>query len=469
MERFTLKTKNISKTADRKLIDNINFCAYSGEIHAIIGNNGEGKTVFAQILAGIRSKNEGSIFIHEKEVHITNTASAQQHGIYMLQQEVNIFPDLSIRDNLISGNEKHIWERRFFAPTTNQMNTYCHAVLASYGFSFDLNQKASTLDEAHCRIIQLIRTLICKPKILILDEFSTFLNYIESEHVFRILEDLKLQNVIIILITHNYSEVCNYCDRVSFITDGSMPTHFTRAEFETEDFLHQVANLNMIFRYPRLTLNRGKDVCCIQDQKISMLEQINFTLHECEILGITGLSKSEKKALTAHISSHTRSVSLLPEKNSDTTLFMNQSIPFNIVAANFKRTRSHGLVSTKKINMHAKRYLAKLGFHNVDILTKPNHLSSGNRQKLIIARSLFSHSKLYIYDEPTKNLDATSRLELYNILNALALNGASILIMSSDIPELIGMCSRIILFKKGMQIGNYSTDYLSSEVLYKQL
>lgn len=468
MTDFTLCTRNLTMVADRTLIDGIHFSARSGEIHGIIGNNGEGKTVFAQVLAGLRPKTSGQIFLDDRELNITCPLSAQKNGIYMLTQEVHIFPELSVRDNLICGNEELIWGKRIFTPSKKEMEQCCQKILDMYHLHFHLWQRAGELEEADLRLLQLLRILICHPKVLILDEFSTFLNYAQTTRIFDILMNLKEQNTAILLITHNYSEIRKYCDQVSIITDGTITANFTKKQFESEEFITHITNLNMNFRYPRLVLSKGKTLLKVEDTDCP-LTNICFTLHEREIIGITGLTKPQRKALSTYIVKHLKDVGLLPEKSSDEVLFLTQGIPFNITASNFRKARKKYFVSASKEKRYAKSYITRLGIHNATVHTPTRFLSSGNKQKLLIARSLFNESKLYIYDEPTKNLDSISRLELYNILNALALKDASILILSSDISELIGMCSRIVLFKDGKQIGNYSTDYLSSEALYKQL
>lgn len=469
MTGFTLEIRDLNMAADRVLISELNFSARSGEIHGIIGNNGEGKTVFAQVLAGFRPGTSGDIILDGRKLKITDPVSAQRNGIYMLTQKLNIFPELSVRDNLISGNEQYLYGKRFFSPSHKEITRTARDILKKYDLDFDLWQKAGSLDESDQRLLQLAHILICRPRVLILDEFSTFLSYDQTQKVFGILEELKTQDTAVILITHNYSEILRYCDHVSIITDGTVTADFSRDEFETEEFRTQITNMHMNFRYPHISLPAGEEILRFDSASLPPLSEISFSLHRKEIIGITGLSKPERKRLTQHIMEHCSNSCLLPERDSDDLLFNLQEIPFNIAASDFRKVRKMGFVSAAAEKHYSRNYIVRLGIHNADIHTPVRYLSSGNKQKLLIARSLFNNSQLYIYDDPTKNLDAASRLELYNILNALALKGASILILSSDIPELIGMCSRIILFKAGRQTGNYSTDYLSSEMLYKQL
>lgn len=484
MEEFTIETKNLTKISDRKLVDNINFKAYSGEFHAIIGSNGEGKTVFAKLLAGVRQKTSGSIFINDQEVEIRDIVSAQNQGIYMIQQEHVLFPALSVRDNIISGNERKVGPSRIWAPSKRRADQICHEYLAKFGLNLDLSAPASSLNTMEKRIVQLIRALLGKPRILILDELSSSLTSSEIEITFRFLEELKQKNTAIIIITHNYSVLLRYCDRVSIINDGTIIGSYSKEEFSSPDFKEHIDKLKMNFTYPSLRLKPGKELVKIDHISGGMLKDVHFSLHEGEIIGLAGLVSSGRTSLVKAImgdlkltrgsvtfpgSKERPFINLISEADADMALFNSQSIPFNITASNFRRTTWHGFASSKKMNLYGRHYLDKLCFRNVRPDTRVSHLSTGNKQKLIIARSLFNHSKIYIYNEPTKNLDATSRLELYNILNALVLEGATVLLISSDFSELIGMCSRIILLKDGHQVGNYSTNYLSVEALSKEL
>lgn len=483
MEPFCIQTKNLTKIADRTLIENINFTAYSGEIHAIIGNNGEGKTVFASLLSGIRRKTSGNILMNGEELPIYDIVSAQKHGIYMLLQEQVLFPELSVRDNIISGNERHFCKSHIWAPSRKKMDAVCHKYMAKFQLHLDLTASVSDLSPIEKLGVQLCRILICHPKVLILDEPSTSLSSMEWRILFNFLTELKKQ-MIIIVITHNYSLLLNYCDRVSIINDGTVISSFNRQEFTGADFNKYINKMKMNFTYPALRLNPGSERLHVEHLFVNTLHNVNFSLHEREILGLAGLTASERTSLIKVIqgklslsqgqvsfSEKTKKspINLVSSQEADQALFMTQSIPFNITASNFKKTKRFGFPSKKEMRIYAAHFLKRLGMRNTTPESNINHLSTGSKQKLVIARSLFASSGIYIYDEPTKNLDAGSKLELYNILNALALEGAAILLISSDYPELIGICSRVVLIKDGRQIGNYSTHYLSVEALSKEL
>lgn len=483
MEPFKIEAQDICKMTDRLLVNHVNFTAYSGEIHAIIGSNGEGKTIFAKVLAGICKKSSGSVLINSQKKNITDIASAHTAGIYMIPQELLIFPTLTVRENIICGNEKFVQPHHLWAPSRKEIDRFCQPYLDLFQLDVDLNAPISSLPTNEKRLIQLIRVLVCQPKVLILDEFSTHLNSEEVERVFRVLTDLKQQNVAIIDITHNYSILLRYCDRVSIINDGSIVASYERTEFEAEGFRRHIASLHMDFQYPTLRLNPGSELLRFTHVCGGTLKNLNFTLHKGEILGVASSTKlagnqlvqilMDKLKISAGAVTHPAdcppSYSFIPEGDAQNMLYASQSLSFNVTASNFARTKKGGLIYAKKTEAYGKAYIDKLGIRGTTLHTKIRHMSSGAKQKLVIARSLFNQANIYIYNEPTKNLDAASRLELYNILNALILEGAAVLLISSDFGELIGMCSRIILLKEGEQVGNYSTNYLSVDALYKEL
>lgn len=484
MKSFCIQAKKISKHTDRELIRNLNFTAYSGEIHGIMGNNGEGKTVFAKLLSGILPISSGHIFLKGKEIHITSVASAQKYGIYMLQQEETLFPSLNVRDNIIAGNERLLKHGSFFSPSRKQMNEVCRTYLAKFRLdSLNLDAPVTTLGSYEKLAVQLCRILICNPQVLILDEPSTCMTPRELSQLFLVLEEYK-ETTAIILITHRYSIVLNHCNRLSVIDKGSVVASFNEEEFTHPAFYRCAEQYRLNFAYPSLPQKTGRERICIQNLSFRTLQHADFTLHEGEILGLAGLKPDEKEpffqllfgkaapdggTITFPLDKKRPYFNLVSDRNADLTLFTDQSIPFNIVVSDFKKIRNRFFTSNEKMRMYGIHYMKQLNVKDADIHSRPAHLSTGTKQKVVIARSLFNQSKIYIYDEPTKNLDSSSKFDLYNILNALASEGASILLISSDYPELIAMCNRVVLFKDGQQIGNYSTNYLSVEALSKEL
>ena len=481
-----LKAEQICKITDHKILDDVNFTALPGEIHAIIGNNGEGKSTFAKVLSGIELKSSGTLYVNDQEVSISNIKTAQKLGIYMVQQDVQLYPSLTVRDNILCGNETAVFSSKFFTPSRKRLSKFCEEILERFDLHLDLNRTVSTLSEGELHLIQLIRVLICKPAVLILDEFSTALTFKESEMVFDILKKLKEENVSILLITHSFNEILRYCDKVSIMSEGTITATYSNSQngYKDQSFLAQMKKLSMDFKYPKLLLKPGRRLLDVDHISVGILKEVTLTLHEGEILGIAGLVGSGRSTLLKAIMGHVKiqsgsiyyeppldspdSISVVQENSANASLFNECSIPFNIVASNFRKTKRKYFLSNGKTNTYARNYIDKLNISDTSIHSRVKHLSMGNKQKILVARSLFNRSKVYIFDEASKNLDPTSKLELYNIFNALVLEGAAIIMISSDFSELVGMCNRIILLSKGVQIGEYSTDHLSIDALYEK-
>lgn len=484
MKPFCLHCEKLTKIADRPLVNEITFTARSGEIHAIIGNNGEGKTVFTQLLAGVRPFTSGALFLDDEKLRISNVIDAQKYGIYMLQQEASLFSQLCIRDNMIIGNEQALGGSRFWAPSTKKQNELCRKYLKLFGLEdLDLTKSVEKLNPMERLCIQLCRILICQPKVLILDEPSTSLTVSELRILFQFLEEFK-RNAVVILVTHNYSLLLRYCDQISIIDNGSLAATFERKDFQSPEFQKYITHMKMDFAYPSVRMTPGAELLCSKNLSSATIKNLSFSLHEGEIIGIAGLKTDDRQQLIKLLLNDKKpdtgtlsfpgtkehpSINLISGMDICKSLFMTQSVPFNIVASDFHQTLNHGFFSSKKMNFYGARYLKKLNVKDADIKTHPSHLSTGTKQKVLLARALFQKSNIYIYDEPSRNLDSVSKLDLYNLLNSLALKGSAILLISSDYAELIGMCNRIILVRDGVQIGNYITDYLSIEALSKEL
>ncbi len=482
-----LEVQQLSKISDHTILNNVNLSVKAGEIHAIIGDNGNGKSTFAKILSGILPKTSGSFFIDTREVSIDDIKTAQNYGIYLVSQEMQLFPSLSVLENIVLGNEKTLFGSGFIRPGKKKIENHCQNILDSFQLQLDLERPASSLSLGEKQLIQLIRMILCRPSLLILDEFSQSLTLKESRQVFDILLKLKSEHIAILLLTQSSYEVLDYCDRVSILSKGTIVETYQNDRSSPEDpsFVSHIKKLSNPFPYPKLAAPKGKPLLCVEHISAGILKDITLTLHEGEILGIAGLVGSGRSTLIQTISGQRKPVegtihfyppystkgcmSIVPENSADESLFSDCSLPFNIVSSNFAKTRKHLFVSGKKTDTYARNYIDKLNLQTIDIDANVNHLSLGDKQKIIIARSLFNRSKIYIFDEVSKNLDSVSRLELYNIFNALILEGSSILLISSDFSELIGMCSRVLLLYKGMQVGNYSTDHLTLDTLYEEL
>ena len=388
-------------------------------------------------------------------------------------------------DNLLLGIEQLIFHNRFFNPSKAAKEAVCRSILDTLGLELELNDSTDHLAAGEKCLLQIGRILLCNPKILIMDEFSASLTDLETRRILGLLDELKQKNICIILISHKYSSVIRHCDSITVIEDGLVTSSHSRKELGDENFLKRVLDLKKDFSYPRLPHTLGRPLLTAEHICCGILHDISFSLQEGELLGIAGVVGSGRTTLInaicreRNISSgrlhyapsleRPGAISILPNDDKDGLLFSDKDISFNITSSNVQKASRFQIVSHQKLDIYARDYMHRLGIKKADCHTPAAHLSHGEQQKVLIARSLYQNAKLYIFDEPSSNLDIQSRSELYNIYNALLQQGASIILISCDFSELIGMCDRILLLRAGEQVGLYPARQITSEFLYSVL
>ncbi len=480
MDHFEIRMKDVIVPSMPE--SNIDFYARSGEITTIIGENGAGKTTLAKTLAGIITKTSGEILINDTSIDIHSISSARRHGIYMLQESLHIFPEKHIMDNLLLGIEPLIFHNRLFNPPKEKKEAVCRSMLKLLGLDLDIYQMIDHLSQGEKCLLQIGRILLCQPRILIMDEFSASLTEYEARRIINVLNVLKEDGICIILISHKYSSVIRHSDRIAVVHKGQITETFALRELGKQEFIRRLLTFNQDFFYPKLKHKPGKNLLTVKHISSGILRDISFSLQEGEILGIAGLVGSgrttliqaickERSIRSGEIIYHpllerSGAISVLPNESIQDLLFQDKNISFNITSSNvYKASRFH-MLSHQKLDIYARDYMDRLSIRKASCHIPVTQLSQGEQQKVLIARALHQNSKLYILDEPSSNLDMTTKSELYNIYNALLSRGNSIILISSDFSELLGMCDRILLLKSGEQLGIYPADSIDNNIIY---
>lgn len=483
MEQFVIRMEGVCSAP--VITVPTSFSASSGEMTAIVGNNGEGKTGLVKILAGILPRTAGAIWLNEDPLDIHSISSAHRAGIYLLQETLQLFPGKSIMDNLLLGNETLIFHNHIWNPSRKRREQLCRSILEQLGLNFNLHESIDHLGQGEKCMIQIGRVLLCNPRILIMDEFSASLTNCETERVMKLLDGLRQKGICIILISHKYSSVVRFCDHLFILEKGSIAKSFSRKETGDENFLRQVHDLGKGFAFPRLPHKPGKELLIASHISSGILRDVSFSLSEGEMLGIAGVVGSGRTTLIRAISRDLPlsggslvfhpgldgdgAISVLPGDCSHDAIFPGKDLTFNITVSDIARGRSRGLLSTEKLDIFARDYMNRLRIQKDSCRVRADHLSQGEQKKILIARALYQHARLYIFDEPSSNLDPASRNELYNIYNALLASGASIILISSEFSELTGMCDHILLLKEGEQVGLYPAAQITTDFLYSVL
>ena len=484
MKTPLLKMENITVKYDSfPVLNDLYFCAEKGEIHGLIGGNAEGKSTLGHVLAGVVPFYSGNIFIEGKEVRISSRPQSESLGIRMSFHKTELYPDLSILENIVAGRESSFSKGRIFTPKKSKTLPAVKKLMDELCLDLDPFAPAKKLSEGERMLIQLAHTLIGDPKIIVLDEPTAILTRFETDHIFKILHRLRDEGKCIIMVSHSISELLEHSDKISILKDGSLES-YTCEEARYLPLLNIMTGQTQKFQYPKLPAATGKAVMQVEHMHAGILKDISFTLHEGEILGVAGLVGSGRTTLINAVSGSlklnsgnirfmrgnpsqfSQSFGIVPDNYDITALFSKMNIARNITVSNLRRVLKDLLISSGKEDLYARDMVERLGISPNDVREKLGALSAGNRQKVVIARSVFSNAGIYLFDEPTQNLSAVSKMEIYNIFNALVSKGAAIILISSDFSELLGMCSSIIMLRDGQQVGEADNRDLNAEFLY---
>jgi len=467
-----LKVCDVCKSyGNADVLKNINIEFTSGEIHAILGGNGVGKSTLINIIAGIIRMNSGSIYLDGEKVEITSPYEAKKYGIAVCPQDILIFDELSIANNLFIGNEttyNHVILDR------EEMLKEAGTILKRLGINAEPQRNAAKLSLAEKYLIQFARILLSKPKIIMLDELTDSLTGSEKKIVYEILNEMKDKGVAIIYITHQINEALTIADKISVIKDGKIAETVNNREANLDTIAGYLLGEDVNIAFPKLPVTKREVLLEVDNISNLFLNSISFSLKRGEMIGIAGMVGSGRSSLLRAIigldkisegeirffserstgkKSHRRrlfqNIGYIPENREDQGLFPKMSISKNIVIRNIRKVTRFHFISLNKEKMESRDMVDRLGIKISDINDRVFCLSGGNKQKIMVARCVFSNCSIYVFDEPTKGIDTAGKVEIYNIFNELLRKGAGIIVVSSDFAELEGMCDRILFIKKG--------------------
>lgn len=487
MDKEMLIFDDISKSFNnKKILNKINLAFKPGEITCLLGKNGAGKTVLMSILMGIVRPDSGEIRLNDRILHIASPSAAYSLGFNMVFQESMLIPNLSVAENVFINLDPDGCENSPLV-SIKSMNRKAAALFDSIGFSVKVRQKVGNLTFAQKQIVSIVKALAPNPKVLILDEPSTSLVEEDMKKVFAVLNRLKEQGTVIIYISHHLSEVLRIADRIVILRDSSViGIHDEKEKFDFNQLLLEMTGEELTNRYPRIRTYKGETAMSVEKVNVTdLLTDIHFSINEGEIVGVFGLEGSGKEYLGKVLYGlqstdynrtllHGNPVSVrtpqealkagiayLGEEFVD-NLFMNNDISFNITLSNLDNVSTAFYLQKKKCKATARYFIDKFKINTSNAADKIAFLSGGAKQKVAISKCLFSDSSFIILENVSKYLDIPSKVELYNILNKLAGNGISIIFISSDVEELIGMCDRILIFYKGSIIRELEAEKTSS-------
>ncbi len=478
--------RNIRKTFPGVVaLDDVNFTLLSGEVHILLGENGAGKSTLVKILSGAYQKSGGTLVVFGKDVEIKNPRQAQQLGISIIYQEFNLISQLSAAENIFLGRE--------FLLTPGVIDQKrildsAQSLLDDLGVNIDARQLVGELGVAQQQMVEVAKALSLNAKILIMDEPTSALTKNEIIELFATIKKLKKRGVSVVYISHRLEELFEIGDRVTVLRDSKYIGTHQISKMSQHDLIRMMVDRELTEQFPKQKQQRGKEILRIERlNRKGSLTNINFTLYRGEILGVAGLLGSGRTELARvifgadkidsgmiyvdgklQIVNNPRNainldIGYLSEDRKTEGLFLDLSVQSNVCLAGLGRFSKFGVVSSKQEKQAASKYVKDLRIKTPSLNQKVLFLSGGNQQKVVVSKWLCSHAKILIFDEPTRGIDVGSKIEIYQLMNQLTEEGAAILMISSELPEIIGMSDRIMIMREGSITGIYEKDELTQE------
>ena len=474
MEKVLLSVRDIVKTYPGVVaIDHVSFDVLEGEVHALIGENGAGKSTLIKTLSGAITPDSGTIIMDGKEFSSMTPALSKEQGISVIYQEFTLVPGISAAENVFLG------EKTSEGPFVNFQERIRRTkeLFDQMGVDIDPSKPVRSLSPACQQIVEIAKAVSKNVKLLIMDEPTAPLTTNEVDTLFRIIQDLKARGVTIIFISHRLEELFAVADRVTVMRDGCYVGTENIADIDRQQLINMMAGREMKESYPSRNTEIGPEVLRVEHLTGNGDEDISFTLHRGEVLGFAGLVGAGRTELMRVIYGANRmesgkifidgkevsirscgdairnGIGYIPEDRKNLGVFLRMTIHWNMIINNLKGYSKGFFVDTKAEDLVAKQYQEKFQIKTPTLDQKVGNLSGGNQQKVVIAKTLAAKSRIIIFDEPTRGIDVEAKQEIYKLMNELIEAGNSIIMVSSDMPELLGMSDRIVVIAEGHKNG----------------
>ena len=468
-----------------KALDDVHFRLRSGEVMALLGENGAGKSTLMKILSGVYTLDSGSMKIFGENIEGMNPKKAQSLGVAIIHQELNMCRHLTVAENMFLGREKH----KGVVVSQKEMNDEARAILKSLEIDIDPTTIVGDLQVSKQQMVEIAKALSTNARILIMDEPTSALTNREIEELFRIIRQLKSEGKGIVYISHRLEELQHIVDRVTILRDGQFILEADFNDLSMNDIIANMVGREIKEKFPRVKCERGKKILEVKHLNAGrMVRDVSFESYEGEILGFAGLMGAGRTETTraifgvdpkesgqifidgkeVKINSPADSIKnglvLAPEDRKKDGLCTKLSIRSNIELPNLDIACTKAGVVRKKyvtemVKNAKKNFVIKMAGDDADV----GSLSGGNQQKVVVAKWLARDSRVVIFDEPTRGIDVAAKVEIYHIMNQLKQNGISVIFVSSEMPEVLGIADRIIVMCDGRITGELNIDDATQE------
>lgn len=491
MSDYVLELQGITKIFPGvKALDNVHFSLKKGEIHALMGENGAGKSTFIKVITGVHSPEEGEMFLNGEKVVFRNPKDAQKHSIAAIYQHGTTYPYLSVTENIFIGHE--ILYKTGMV-NWKAMHTEAKKLLERLGSNIDPKTSMGDLTVAEQQVVEIAKAISTNAKIIIMDEPTAALSKRECEELYRITEQLRDEGCSIIFISHRFEDMYRLASRVTVFRDSKYIGTWGVDEISNEKLIAAMVGREITQIYPKQKVEFGEEILSVEGlSKVGYYSDVSFKVRKGEILAMTGLvgagrtevctgifgiAKPDKGKVILDgkeldikfpVDAMNAGIGYLPEDRQKQGLILDWGIGDNITLATLEKYTKNTVINRKAERLAAKKLAEKVKTKALSVFDKASTLSGGNQQKIIVAKVLNSDLKVIILDEPTKGVDVGAKAQIYEIMSELAAQGYGVIMISSELPEVLGMADTVLVMKEGRVSAVFeNNEELTQEVILK--
>lgn len=481
-----IEMRGINKSfGSNQVLNNAGFVLESGEVHALMGENGAGKSTLMKILTGVYTRDAGTVTVDGQEVVYHNPQEAEKAGIVFIYQELNVMFDLTVEENLFMGKEI---TKGMGVCDTKAMRKKAKEILDRLGVSISPKAVMADLSVGQQQMIEICKALMVDAKVIIMDEPTAALTQSETEALFKVIRALKEKGVSMVYISHRMEEIFELCDRITILRDGSYIDTKRICDTDMNDVVKMMIGREIGERYPSRDCKIGKEIFKVTGlTKKGVFENVSFAVSQGEVLGVSGLmgagrteimqaifgnlsydsGKIQIEGKEVHIKNPQEAmaygIGFITEDRKTEGLMLDKSIRENVSLANLGIISKNSVLSKGEESQLVSKAIKDLHIKCFGPSHECNNLSGGNQQKVVLAKWILTNPKILILDEPTRGVDIGAKKEIYSIINELASHGVAIIMVSSELPEVLGMSDRIMVVREGVVGGIINREEANQE------
>ncbi|WP_195937932.1 ribose ABC transporter ATP-binding protein RbsA [Romboutsia sp. 1001713B170131_170501_G6] len=488
MKTPILKMTNIVKEFPGvKALDGVNLELYEGKVMALMGENGAGKSTLMKILSGVYKKTKGQIYYNGKEEDIKGPKDAADKGIAIIHQELNLVNDLSIGENIFLGREP----KSGFKIDFNKLHSDSQKLLQKLNVEISSKCLVKNLSIGQKQMIEIAKALSLDAKIIIMDEPTDALTDTETESLFKVINELKEEGKAIVYISHRLKEIFEICDYITVLRDGKYVGQEEIKDIDEDKMIEMMVGRKLTDQFPRIECEKGEPILEVKNLKNKFIDNVSFDVKGGEIVGISGLMGAGRTELAKTIYGHIKKesgniyvnkkeifnrsskdglknkIAYVSEDRKGDGLILDLSIRENMTISSLNTISSLFKINKQKEKEIVNSYIDKINIKTPSQEQLIRNLSGGNQQKVAIAKALLTNPDVLILDEPTRGVDVGAKKEIYDLINDFKSKGKAVIMISSEMPEILGLSDRILVLSQGRITGEFNKEEVSQEEILK--